>query len=112
MVMTLPPKAPEPCSAPRTHGFLKHTLATVFAAILALHTLSSATAQPYPSRPIVIISPFSAGSPPDAMGRLIGQKLTEHLGQSVIIENRPGAAQQSPRKQGRQPLLMATHCCT
>jgi tripartite-type tricarboxylate transporter receptor subunit TctC len=49
-----------------------------------------ATAQLYPTKPVKIISPFSAGSPPDALGRLVGQKLTERLGQSVIIENRPG----------------------
>jgi tripartite-type tricarboxylate transporter receptor subunit TctC len=50
-----------------------------------------AAAQPYPNNPIRIISPFSAGSPPDALGRLVGQKLTERLGQNVTIENRPGA---------------------
>ena len=52
-----------------------------------------ATPQPNPIRakPLKIISPFSAGSPPDALGRLVAQQLTVSLGQSVVVENRPGA---------------------
>jgi tripartite-type tricarboxylate transporter receptor subunit TctC len=53
--------------------------------------IEGASAQPYPAKPIRIISPFSPGSPPDALGRLVGQKLSERLGQSITIENRPGA---------------------
>lgn len=54
-------------------------------------TIESAAAQAYPARPIKIISPFSAGSAPDAVARLVGQRLGDRLGQSVAIENRPGA---------------------
>jgi tripartite-type tricarboxylate transporter receptor subunit TctC len=53
--------------------------------------IERASAQPYPAKPIKIISPFSPGSPPDALGRLVGQKLADRLGQSITIENRPGA---------------------
>jgi hypothetical protein len=48
-------------------------------------------AQPYPAKPIKLILPFGIGSPPDSMGRLVGQCLSGRLGQSVVIENRPGA---------------------
>ena len=50
-----------------------------------------ANAQTYPSRPIRVIDPFTAGGSTDLMARLIGQKLTERLGQPVIVDNRPGA---------------------
>jgi len=66
-----------------------------FAAALAVGlgftAVGSADAETYPTKPIKIISPFSAGSPPDAFGRLIAQQLSASLGQSVVVENRPGA---------------------
>ena len=46
----------------------------------------------YPNKPIRIIVPFGAGTQTDVLARLIGQKLTESLGQQVIIDNRPGAS--------------------
>ncbi len=45
----------------------------------------------FPSRPITIVVPFGAGSGSDIGARLIGQKLAESMGQSVVIDNRPGA---------------------
>ncbi len=52
---------------------------------------SAAPAQTYPSRQITLIVPFAPGGPADFLGRLIGQKMSEDLGQQVVVDNRPGA---------------------
>src|SRR5262245_46593363 len=52
----------------------------------------TARAQAYPTRPVRWIVGFAAGGPNDALARLIGQRLSERLGQPFVIENRPGGS--------------------
>lgn len=52
---------------------------------------ASVHAQTYPSKPIRIVVPYTAGGPADLLVRALGQKLTEIWGQQVVVENRPGA---------------------
>ena len=72
--------------------FSRRRLLRLAAGAAALGTMSrSAWAQTYPSRPVRIVVGFAAGGPNDILARLIGQWLSERLGQPFIIENRPGA---------------------
>ena len=70
---------------------MKHLIT---AALLAatLHGTGSATAQGYPSRPIVIVVPFSAGGPTDALMRVLGERMRASLEQPLLVENVTGAA--------------------
>src|SRR5213594_4295660 len=52
---------------------------------------SPGSGQAWPGKPIRFIAPFAPGGPVDIIGRLLGQKLTEPLGQQIIIDNRAGA---------------------
>jgi tripartite-type tricarboxylate transporter receptor subunit TctC len=65
-------------------------LGASLAAIVLASSPGHAADQSYPTRPIRIISPYAAGGGNTIMARLVGDKLTEHLGQQVIVDNRPG----------------------
>jgi tripartite-type tricarboxylate transporter receptor subunit TctC len=64
--------------------------AVVLAVSLANHG-ASAQAQPYPTRQITIVVPFAAGGPTDVLARVLGQRMSQSLGQSIMIENVTGA---------------------
>jgi hypothetical protein len=93
---------------PRTHGglvcrwihhkgrsamiFGRRSLQFGIVAATLLASLVSAAAQSYPSRPIRLIVGFAAGGPTDVLSRIIGGKMSEILGQQIVIENRTGAS--------------------
>ncbi|MFK8250773.1 tripartite tricarboxylate transporter substrate binding protein BugD [Ancylobacter terrae] len=65
--------------------------AVVMAAALAVSPLGGAQAQDYPTRPITMVVPFTAGGPTDTVARLIAESMSKTLGQQVVIENVGGA---------------------
>ncbi len=60
------------------------------AAILLVACSASAWAQTYPTRPVKIVVPFAAGGPADNYARFMAQRLQEQLGQSFVVDNKPG----------------------
>jgi len=67
--------------------FILHPSAFILGCALA----AAAVAQPFPSRPVRMIVPQSAGGSTDVIARVVAQKMAEGLGQAVIVDNRPGA---------------------
>src|SRR5512146_2362915 len=72
---------------PTTHAPMLVRVAAILAALLSL----SAHADNWPSKPVKMVVPFPAGGPTDVMTRVVAEKLSTALGQSVIVDNKPGA---------------------
>lgn len=78
------------CVLPQRFRFVAILLAVTGAVVTACSTPTAA--QGYPNRHVTLVVPFAAGGATDVLGRLLGHQLSAALGQSVVIENRPGAA--------------------
>ncbi|RJF92715.1 Bug family tripartite tricarboxylate transporter substrate binding protein [Noviherbaspirillum saxi] len=67
-----------------------HLIAAAVAGSVALPASLHAQ-EPYPTKLVTMVVPFTAGSTTDVVGRVVGERLANYLGQSVIVDNRPGA---------------------
>lgn len=70
---------------------MKNYLAVPLLCSLCVVGTSEGFAQSYPTKPVRIIVPFAAGGPADIYARFLGQRLQESMGQTFVVENRPGA---------------------
>jgi len=72
----------------------RRTTLAVVSALSLVAAAGGAWAQPYPSKPITIVVPFAAGGASDITARLIGKRLGDILGTTVVVDNKPGANSQ------------------
>lgn len=83
-----------PSAAEATGGLPDHPsgrVCVVIASFIMALVCATVFAQSFPTRPVRLIVPSGAGGSPDLLGRLVAERLSEGLGQQVIVENRPGA---------------------
>jgi len=64
----------------------------VLTLLAALAAAADASAQSYPSRPLTMVVPYSAGGPTDTIARIMAEGMRASLGQTIIVENTTGAA--------------------
>ena len=72
-------------------SFFSPALSLTLVLVATLASTAPALAQTYPSKPVRIVVPYPAGGGIDILSRLIGQRVAQKFGQSVVIENKPGA---------------------
>ena len=75
----------------RCRGAVRAAIVGLVAAVLATQAAAQSGADKYPDKPIRIIVPFAPGGSVDIVARVIGQRLTEAWGQTVVVDTRPGA---------------------
>jgi tripartite-type tricarboxylate transporter receptor subunit TctC len=66
-------------------------LALVSMLAIAAHDIKPASAQDWPTHPLTMVVPFASGGGTDVMARIVGRRMSEILGQEVIVQNKPGA---------------------
>ena len=69
---------------------LRKPLALLLGAFIGLGIAAQTSAQSYPTRPIKLLVPFTAGGGTDLLARILAQKMSENLGQQIVVENKPG----------------------
>ena len=69
---------------------LRKPLALLLSAFIGLGIAAQTSAQSYPTRPIKLLVPFTAGGGTDLLARILAQKMSENLGQQIVVENKPG----------------------
>src|SRR6187397_2589237 len=87
---TMPRARPTSETIMSTFDFRLPTFALGIA--LACAVAAAAQAQGYPARPVRVVVPFTPGTGMDIIARNVGPRLSERLGQPVVIDNRPGAS--------------------
>src|SRR5262245_40826293 len=75
----------------RPGGHMTRAPAVLLAALAGASLVSAADAQEWPTRPVTLVVPYAAGGPVDTVGRIMAARLSELLGQQVIVENVGGA---------------------
>ncbi len=70
---------------------ISRVFTAAFAVALLATTASAADAQSWPTRPVTVVSPFTAGNASDLIGRITLEQVSRQVGQPFVIENRPGA---------------------
>ena len=71
--------------------------------------MAQAAALDYPTRPVRLVVGFPAGGSADIVARILAQALTERIGQSFVVDNKPGAGSTSAQVPWRARSLTATH---
>ncbi|MCA0316839.1 MAG: tripartite tricarboxylate transporter substrate binding protein BugD [Proteobacteria bacterium] len=72
-------------------SFTRRTMAAFAAAAFSVLAPAAASAQAWPTRPVTMIIPFAAGGPTDVLGRIMAERMSQILGQQVVVENVGGA---------------------
>lgn len=71
---------------------LKIAVTLLFSVFAATPSLATPAADTYPDKPITVVVPFPPGGPTDIVARIVGQSLSKQLGQTIVIDNKPGAS--------------------
>ena len=87
-------------------------LAAIAAAGFGATEVGPGHAQPYPSKPIKLVLPYTPGSPNDVLARLVAPSLSSRLSQPLVVDNRPGGGTSIGTKAVMAAERTATPCCS